>query len=209
MAEESIVTYAAFDEQGFLVSFWTPDQGGQPPMGYIQITEEQFTALATNPHALRLVSGTLSEYVVAPRQNGFYVGCNGDGIVSGFWQSLAYPEGTAVPDGYIQITEEQFEDLFSNQGTRRLVGGQVVVYDPPAPEPGPYRISKTTPWLRMTDAEAASVESAMTSFAAKQRQYYAAATYLSSDDPLWPDLQRMLGGLFGVSRSSQILAPEA
>lgn len=77
-----------------------------------------------------------------------------------------------------------------------------------APEPSPYSISKTTPWLRMTDAEAATMETALANASPRLRMIYGAAQYLSSDDPFWPTLSDLLTSAFGSVRASELLAPE-
>lgn len=80
--------------------------------------------------------------------------------------------------------------------------------EPYTPLPPRYRIAKTTPWLRMTDPEAASMETAMNAAPARLRQIYAAATYLNSADELWPTLRGMLVQQFGQARADELLAPE-
>lgn len=76
--------------------------------------------------------------------NTIFAKFNKDGFVQGFWQSAAYddPE-TVIPVDAIEITEAQFKELFDFQGLRKWVNGQVVVYDPPTPEPIiPDRVSR-------------------------------------------------------------------
>ncbi|MBB4347935.1 hypothetical protein [Aliirhizobium cellulosilyticum] len=79
---------------------------------------------------------------------------------------------------------------------------------PPQPEPALYQISKTTPWLRMTDEEAAVMDAVMSETGARLKQIYMAATYLASNDPLWATLHEMLANAFGSARADQLLAPE-
>lgn len=77
---------------------------------------------------------------------------------------------------------------------------------PPAP---PYQIAKTTPWLRMTDEEAELITGAMQQANARQKAIYDAASYISSDDPLWPVLHDMIASTLGSSsRADELLAPE-
>lgn len=78
-----------------------------------------------------------------------------------------------------------------------------------APPPPPYQISKTTPWLRMTEDEAATMDAVMSETGARLKQIYMAATYLASNDPLWATLHEMLANAFGSARADQLLAPEA
>jgi hypothetical protein len=89
------------------------------------------------------------------------------------------------------------------------MAGHVIPDFVPVLEPsGPYRISKTTPWLRMTDEEAAAMDAQMSQTDARLKQIYMAATYLSSDDPLWVTLRQMLSDQFGEDRADELLAPE-
>lgn len=75
---------------------------------------------------------------------------------------------------------------------------------------GAYQISKTTPWLRMTDTEADQVYAQMQLTSPRLRGIYDAATYLSSDDDLWPILHDMIASVLGsTARADEILAPEA
>jgi hypothetical protein len=83
-------------------------------------------------------------------------------------------------------------------------------YVPPA-DPGPqmYRIAKSTPWIRMTDDEAELIASAMQQAPSRQKGIYDAATYLSSDDPLWSSLHDMIATTLNSStRADELLAPE-
>lgn len=75
-------------------------------------------------------------------------------------------------------------------------------------EPAPYQIAKTTPWLRMTDDEAATMDGVMSQTDARLKQIYMAATYLASNDPLWATLHQMLSDQFGEERADELLAPE-
>lgn len=82
-------------------------------------------------------------------------------------------------------------------------------YVPPAdPGPQPYQLAKTTPWLRMTDDEAALVDAVMSETGARLKQIYMAATYLYSGDELWGTLRQILVDQFGATRADQLLAPE-
>jgi hypothetical protein len=76
---------------------------------------------------------------------------------------------------------------------------------PPAP---PYQIAKTTPWLRMTDAEGELVYAAMQETSSRLRAIYDAATYLSSGDPLWQTLHDILAATLTPARADHLLAPE-
>lgn len=79
----------------------------------------------------------------------------------------------------------------------------------PAAPPTTYQIAKTTPWLRMTDDEAATADAVMSETSARLKQIYMAASYLSSGDPLWMTLHQLLADQFGDERADELLAPES
>ncbi|EJB02874.1 hypothetical protein Rleg9DRAFT_1688 [Rhizobium leguminosarum bv. trifolii WSM597] len=72
-----------------------------------------------------------------------------------------------------------------------------------------YTISKTTPWLRMTDEEAEEMEAAMNAAPARLRAIYNAAQFLQSDDDLWPTLLSLISSTLSPQRAQELLAPEA
>lgn len=76
------------------------------------------------------------------------------------------------------------------------------------PPPPPYRISKATPWRRMTPDEASIVTGVMNETEARVQQIYQAAAYLDSSDELWPVMWQILSDAFGSDRADQLLAPE-
>jgi len=86
----------------------------------------------------------------------------------------------------------------------------ILPYVPPAdPGPQPYRIAKSTPWIRMTDEEADLITGAMQQAPSRQKGIYDAATYLSSGDPLWSSLHDMIATtLNSTTRADELLAPE-
>lgn len=50
----------------------------------------------------------------------------------------------AIPAGAVTITGSQWMEFLEHQGMRRWVGGQVVPYEPPAPEPVvPAEVTRT------------------------------------------------------------------
>jgi hypothetical protein len=71
-----------------------------------------------------------------------------------------------------------------------------------------YQISKTTPWLRMTDEEAEIMTAAMDAAPARLRAIYNAASFLQSTDPLWPTLRGLLASALSPERADELLAPE-
>lgn len=74
----------------------------------------------------------------------------------------------------------------------------------------PYRIAKTTPWLRMTADEARIMDGVMTETDAQMKQIYNAAQYLSSDDQFWQTLHQLIADNLpgGSARADELLAPE-
>lgn len=74
--------------------------------------------------------------------------------------------------------------------------------------PSTYRISKTTPWLRMTEGEAAIIDGVMSQAGARLKQIYMAASYLDSADELWGTMHQILADQFGEGRAVELLAPE-
>lgn len=80
--------------------------------------------------------------------------------------------------------------------------------DPPPPESATYRISKATPWRRMTSDEASIVTGVMNETEARVQQIYQAAAYLDSSDELWPVMWQILNDAFGKARADELLAPE-
>lgn len=98
--------------------------------------------------------------------------------------------------------EEADRELF-----RKAKLGVVAAYKPPVLITS-YSIAKTTPWLRMTDEEAEIMEAELNASTSKERQMYAAATYLYSGDPLWVTLKQKLTSAFGANRADELLARE-
>jgi hypothetical protein len=86
--------------------------------------------------------------------------------------------------------------------------GEYTVLPAPAPVARPYQIAKTTPWLRMTDPEGDLVYAAMSETSSRLRAISDAATYLSSDDPLWSTMHDILAATLSPERADQLLAPE-
>ena len=84
----------------------------------------------------------------------------------------------------------------------------VEAYSPAPPIPAVYQIAKTTPWLRMTDAEGDLVYAAMSETSSRLRAIYDAATFLSSGDPLWSTMHDILAATLSPTRADELLAPE-
>jgi hypothetical protein len=78
----------------------------------------------------------------------------------------------------------------------------------PSTSPPAYRISKRTPWDRMTSDEAAEIGAALELTETKLRSIYEAATFLASDDPLFPMIRETIVSIVGASRADELLMPE-
>jgi hypothetical protein len=74
--------------------------------------------------------------------------------------------------------------------------------------PKNYRIGKSTPWRRMTDAEAVAVSTAMKQQSIKNQMIYDAASYIDTSDELFGTLKGLLSQLFTAKRADELLAPE-
>lgn len=71
-----------------------------------------------------------------------------------------------------------------------------------------YRIGKSTPWRRMTDAEAELTATAIQAQPVREQMIYNAASYIDSGDPLYAQLRQLLSALHGETRADELLAPE-
>jgi len=78
----------------------------------------------------------------------------------------------------------------------------------PSPAVMSYRIGKSTPWRRMTDAEAVTVSNAIKQQTIKNQMIYDAASYIDTSDELFGTLKDLLTMLFTAERSDELLAPE-
>jgi hypothetical protein len=71
-----------------------------------------------------------------------------------------------------------------------------------------YTIGKSTPWRRMTDAEAETVSSAIKQQTMKMQMIYDAAAYIDTRDELFGTLKALLTSLFSAKRADELLARE-
>ncbi|SDP47039.1 hypothetical protein SAMN05428967_2263 [Phyllobacterium sp. YR620] len=121
-------------------------------------------------------------------KNTIYITVNQDGFVTAFYQSAAYdnPE-EIIPASAIEISEEQFSDLYTNFQTRKLVDGEVVVYTPPPPPPViPDRVTRRQFRLQLIDAGLLSTVEGWiaTQDERTQAAYADSGTFLRSDEML-------------------------
>lgn len=130
-----------------------------------------------------------------------------NGFPTGFYPPSIWPEG--YPETAIEITQEQYDELVTNQGQRCFVDGEVVVYSAPA-APDPVTVVYSVDlWSRMTDAEADQVGAEMEQQPFRVRKIFETANSYRSDHDLWPLLQQIATTLFGEERAGEILAPSS
>lgn len=95
-----------------------------------------------------------------------------DGLVTGF-----YPPdivGENYPEGAVEISTEQYQDLLTYQGLRRYVDGKIVEYTPPAPVPTADDYRRAIQALIDTKAQEKQYDSGAT-----------LASYVNSTVPEW------------------------
>lgn len=119
-------------------------------------------------------------------------------------------------DGRIQATINGVEWVFPDNPDgieRKLVaewegeGNKITSYVEPEPAPIVIIVPAVTLWERMTEKEAAQVETAMSTQPFRTRQIFMTAKTFRSDYELWPLLENLATALFGEERASQMLSP--
>lgn len=116
---------------------------------------------------------------------------------------------TDIPAEAVQITDEQWSEFINNQGLRRWVNGEVVVYDPPAPEPVAQRIEWGSLIRAMTNEEASAFDAAVQAADARFRWLIQKTAYIATDDPDYPTLKAAFDAAYGQERSDELLPPPA
>lgn len=114
--------------------------------------------------------------------------------------------GSKIPTAAVEITDAQWGEFLTNQGSRRWENGQVVVYTPPYVERVTV-IPAVALWERMTETEAEQVNAAMATQPFRTRQIFLTANTFRSDHELWPLLVQMATDLFGGERAAELLSP--
>ncbi|MGN7962193.1 hypothetical protein [Brucella sp. 22210] len=70
------------------------------------------------------------------KENKFYVVFNIEGFLSASYQSAIYDDpDSIIPSNAIELTQQEWEDLYDNQAFRRYVSGEIVAYAAPEPTP--------------------------------------------------------------------------
>lgn len=75
-----------------------------------------------------------------------------------------------------------------------------------APPPPPARTSKADIWRRCTQAEAESLDGALSDAPAQLRRVFDAAQYIDHGDALFPVLRDAVVAVLGATRADEILA---
>jgi hypothetical protein len=68
------------------------------------------------------------------------------------------------------------------------------------------RLAKVEIWRRLTDAEAAQVDSMLAGRPLKKRRLFESDPFLDETDPEFPAIKTALTNLFGAARANEILA---
>lgn len=76
-------------------------------------------------------------------------------------------------------------------------------------EPGGYRLYKSVFINRMTEDEAATMETVLQNADAKLRLMFNSVEYFISDDPLFTTLNGAVSQVLGTTRAEELLAPES
>lgn len=125
-----------------------------------------------------------------------------NGVAQAFyWDEINSPE--SIPTSAVELTDEQWLDLVTNQATARWIDGAVVHVSLP---PAPRQIYKADIWRRATNAEADIMDAMLDSQPARLRRMWADAQYLQSDDELYATIEAALIGQFGATRAAELLA---
>lgn len=134
---------------------------------------------------------------------------NEDGLVLAFYAEEIH--GEDIPDGTVDVTDEQWREILQSCGSKLLINGEIVDAEvPPIETPEPVTVVYSVDlWSRMTDDEADQVGAAMDQQPFRVRRIFESANSYRSDHELWQLLVQIATGLFGAERAAQILAPSA
>ncbi len=134
---------------------------------------------------------------------------NEDGLVLAFYAEEIH--GEDIPDGTVDVTDEQWREILESCGSKLLINGEIVDAEvPPIETPEPITVVYSVDlWSRMTDDEADQVGAAMDDQPFRVRKIFESASTFRSDHELWPLLVQIATTLFGEERAAQILAPSS
>ena len=142
-----------------------------------------------------------------------YAVFDADGFPLGFYaddiHGIKGDPDSLVPDGAIEITEDQWQEFIDNTGQRKWINGAVVAFTPPpVVATGPYQLYKSTLIRRLTEDEASTLFAVLAAAPVKSKMLWDASEWLGSDDPLFGDIKAAISAALGVERSNAILARE-
>ena len=134
---------------------------------------------------------------------------NEDGLVLAFYAEEIH--GEDIPDGTVDVTDEQWREILQSCGSKLLINGEIVDAEvPPIEIPEPVTVVYSVDlWSRMTEDEADQVGAAMDHQPFRVRKIFESASTFRSDHELWPLLVQIATTLFGEERAAQILAPSS
>ncbi|MDP9561409.1 UNVERIFIED_ORG: hypothetical protein J2740_002616 [Rhizobium nepotum] len=134
---------------------------------------------------------------------------NEDGLVLAFYAEEIH--GEDIPDGTVDVTDEQWREILQSCGSKLLFNGEIVDAEvPPIEIPEAVTVVYSVDlWSRMTDDEADQVGAAMDAQPFRVRKIFESASTFRSDHELWPLLVQISTSLFGEERAAQILAPSS
>lgn len=132
---------------------------------------------------------------------------NEDGLVLAFYAEEIH--GEDIPDGTVDVTDEQWREILQSCGSKLLINGEIVDAEvPPIETPEPVTVVYSVDlWSRMTEDEAAQVGAVMDDQPFRVRKIFESASTFRSDHELWPLLEQIATTLFGAERAVEILAP--
>lgn len=118
-------------------------------------------------------------------------------IAAGLNNGIAWnPDGSVL--GRENLTDEQNSAL----------DALIAAHDPLAvPVPTPTRITKADLWRRATTSEAEAMAMALANADVRLREMYAAAIYISINDPEFPAFKAGIEAAIGIERAAVVLEP--
>lgn len=129
-----------------------------------------------------------------------------DGQPLGFWDEDFISDAVIIPEGAVEISLEQRDELLANPATRRWRNGKVIEIEPPVATPSVIIVPAVTLWERLTEDEADHVNEAMAMQSVRTQRIFTTANTFRSDHELWPLLEQMATELFGEDRAAALLA---
>lgn len=60
----------------------------------------------------------------------FYIKTNADGLLTGVFDTIYYEPSAEQLEGFVEVDQATFEELYTHQQTRRYVNGKVEIYTP-------------------------------------------------------------------------------